>query len=258
MRLVLRHARQCKRAALSRVRRFGLLVLRVDAAHPHRTLAGPEPQFVADTHRAAEDRAGHDGADARQREGAVHGEAESQIVFARVVLACDIQQPRAQRVDALAGGSRHREHRRVRERRGREQRRDLCPHLRNPRRIDAVGLGDRHRGIAHAEQRHHGQVLARLWHHAVVGRHHEQRMVDAGRAGQHGVQQALVARHIDETQRHAVGRMQVRVAQFDGDAAPLLFGQPVGVHAGERAHQRGLAVVDVACGADDHRVGPVT
>ena len=32
----------------------------------------------------------------------------------------------------------------------------------------------------------------------------------------------------------------------------MLFRQAVGVAAGERADQRGLAVVDVACGADDH------
>ena len=29
-------------------------------------------------------------------------------------------------------------------------------------------------------------------------------------------------------------------------------GKPIGVHAGERFDQRGLAVVDVTCGADDH------
>jgi hypothetical protein len=118
--------------------------------------------------------------------------------------------------------------------------------------VDAVDLGDGDGGLAHAQQRDHREVLARLRHHAVVGRHHQQRMVDAGGAGQHGVQQALVAGHVDEAQRLAVGRVQVGVAQLDGDAAALFFRQAVGVHAGERAHQRGLAVVDVARGADDH------
>ena len=40
-------------------------------------------------------------------------------------------------------------------------------------------------------------------------------------------------------------------AEVDGDAAALLFFQAVGVDAGQRFDQRGLAVVDVAGGADD-------
>ena len=38
----------------------------------------------------------------------------------------------------------------------------------------------------------------------------------------------------------------------DGNAARLFFRQAVGVDAGERLDQRGLAVVDVAGGGDDH------
>ena len=41
--------------------------------------------------------------------------------------------------------------------------------------------------------------------------------------------------------------------EVDGDPALLLLLQPVGVGAGERAHERALAVVDVAGGADDER-----
>ena len=43
-------------------------------------------------------------------------------------------------------------------------------------------------------------------------------------------------------------------AEIDGDAARFLLLQPVGVDAGQRPHQRGLAVVDMAGGADDHGV----
>jgi hypothetical protein len=109
-----------------------------------------------------------------------------------------------------------------------------------------------------AQQRHHREVLARLRHHAVVGGHHQQRVVDAGGAGQHGVQQALMAGHVDKAERHAAARVQVRIAELDGDAATLFFRQAVGVDAGERAHQRGLAMVDVPRGADDHRGAGLT
>ena len=38
---------------------------------------------------------------------------------------------------------------------------------------------------------------------------------------------------------------------IDGDAAALLFFQAVGVNAGQRLDQRGLAMVDVPGGAND-------
>jgi len=68
------------------------------------------------------------------------------------------------------------------------------------------------------------------------------------------VHQALVAGHVDEADALAARRIEKGVAQFDADAAFLLLGQAVGIDAGERAHQRGLAVIDMACGADDHKL----
>jgi hypothetical protein len=44
----------------------------------------------------------------------------------------------------------------------------------------------------------------------------------------------------------------VRDTEVDRDAAGLLFRQAVGVRARERAHERALAVVDVAGGADEN------
>ena len=49
-----------------------------------------------------------------------------------------------------------------------------------------------------------------------------------------------------------LGPRPVGKAEVDGDAARLLLLEPVGVDAGQLAHQRGLAVIDVAGGADDH------
>ena len=46
---------------------------------------------------------------------------------------------------------------------------------------------------------------------------------------------------------------ELREAELDRDAALALLGQPVGVHAGERLDQRGLAVVDVPGGAERER-----
>ena len=46
-------------------------------------------------------------------------------------------------------------------------------------------------------------------------------------------------------------RSSSREAQLDADAALLLLLEPVGVGAGQRRDQRGLAVIDVAGGAED-------
>ena len=46
-------------------------------------------------------------------------------------------------------------------------------------------------------------------------------------------------------------QVEVGEAEIDGDAAPLLLGQPVGIDAGKGAYQRTLAMVDMARGPND-------
>ncbi len=95
-------------------------------------------------------------------------------------------------------------------------------------------------------------MLAGLRHDAVIGGDHQQHEIDAGRAGQHVVHELLVARHVDEADDLPIGARPVGEAEIDGDAARLLLRQAIGIDAGQRAHQRGLAVIDMARGADDH------
>ena len=119
--------------------------------------------------------------------------------------------------------------------------------------VDEVALGQRDHGGAHAEQLEDRDVLARLRHHAVVAGDDEQREVDAGRPRDHRAHEALVPRHVDDRERASRGQRQARVAERDRDAARALLGQPVGVDARERPHERRLAVVDVARGAERQR-----
>ena len=46
------------------------------------------------------------------------------------------------------------------------------------------------------------------------------------------------------------GQLQMRKPDVDGDAAPFFFFEAIRVYAGERAHQRALAMIDVSGGAD--------
>ena len=118
-----------------------------------------------------------------------------------------------------------------------------------------VRLGDRHDAGADAEQPQHVEVLGRLRHRALVGGDAEHGDVDAAGRRHHRAQEPLVARHVDHPGLPDPGQGEMSVASLEGDAAPLLLGQPVGVDAGERLDQRGLAVVDVARGADDDAEG---
>jgi hypothetical protein len=152
---------------------------------------------------------------------------------------------RAQVVEARAGARRHDDPL------GRGQQLRGLTH--GPRRVGEVRLGHRHHALGHAERGQHRRVLARLRHHAVVGGDDHQIQVDAGRAGDHRAHEALVAGHVDDAQRAAGGQLQRRVAERDRDPARLLLGQPVGVGAGQRQHDRRLAVVDVARRAERQR-----
>ncbi|MDR6357840.1 hypothetical protein Q3H58_004511 [Pseudomonas psychrotolerans] len=98
-------------------------------------------------------------------------------------------------------------------------------------------------------------MLAGLRHDAIVGRHHQQGQVQATGPGQHVVHETLVSGHVDETGQLAIAQVSVDVAQVDGDAARLLFPAPITGNTGQGLDQRGLAMVDVAGGADDHEGG---
>ena len=92
-------------------------------------------------------------------------------------------------------------------------------------------------------------MLVRLGPSSLGAVDHEQEEVDAGRAGDHIADEALVARHVDEREAAAVGQREGRVAEIDRDATRLLLGQPVGVLPRQRPDEPRLAVVDVSRGA---------
>ena len=59
-----------------------------------------------------------------------------------------------------------------------------------------------------------------------------------------------MAGDVHDARLNAAGQREGRKAEIDGDAAALLFFPAVGIDAGERLHQRRLAVVDVSRRAD--------
>ena len=61
-----------------------------------------------------------------------------------------------------------------------------------------------------------------------------------------------MARDVDEGDID-VADGDVREPEVDRDPAFLFFFEPIGIGTGERAHERALAVIDVARGSDDDR-----
>ena len=117
-------------------------------------------------------------------------------------------------------------------------------------RIDQVALGQGNQAVLEAEQPEDFQVFAGLRHDAVVGRDHQQGEVDAGGAGEHVLDETLVAGHVHDADV-VRGQIEAGEADVDGDAARLLFRQAIAIDAGQGLDQGGLAVIDVARGAQD-------
>ena len=98
-------------------------------------------------------------------------------------------------------------------------------------------------------------MLARLGHDALVGGHDEHHQVDARGAGEHVLDEPLMARDINDANTRPIGHVQVGEADVDGQLPGLLLGEPVRVDARQRSHELRLAVVDMTGGADNDAGG---
>ena len=98
-------------------------------------------------------------------------------------------------------------------------------------------------------------MLLGLGHDPFVGGDDQQRDINPADAGEHVLDEALVSRHVHDAGGASAGQRQPGEAEVNSHAARLLLGEAVGVHAGERGDERGLAVVHVAGGTDaTHRI----
>jgi hypothetical protein len=198
-------------------------------------------------------RARHDGPGAGDREDPVHRQAHGQIRLARGRILGNRIERREEFGQAGAGARGHRHDRRVGYRSPTEKRADILGHQVDPVRVREIRLRDRDNAARDSEQVDDREVLARLRHDAVVGRHHEQHGVDTGCAGYHVPHKLLVSRDVDDTHRAPTRQAQAREAELDRDAALLLLGKSIGIGAGERFDECRLPVVDVTRGAEDER-----
>ena len=233
-------------------RAVGLLPIGLDTAHLGAPPARQDLDLGADLDLARHGDTRHDRPDAVQAEYALDRHAEDSLGALRLGGEHHTLDLGAQRVHARAGVGRDREHGRVLEERAHDELADvLLGHL-DQLGVDHVDLGQSDQAAVDADQLQDRKVLARLRHHAVVGRDDEDHEVDAGGSGDHVADEALVPGYVDQPHEPPVGELERGEAQVDRHAALALFLEPIRVDARERAHERRLAVVDVSGGSNDN------
>ncbi len=150
-----------------------------------------------------------------------------------------------------AGQRGNREHRRPLEARAVGEQLDFLAHFTQLLRAGEVGLGDDEDAAGHAEEMEDVEMLLALRHHAVVGGDGEEHQVHPMRAGQHVADESLMAGHVHQTRARAAGQGEIGEAEVDGDPALFFLFEAVGFLPGQSFDERGLAVINVAGGADN-------
>src|SRR2546427_1086416 len=238
-------------ATLSRPRRAARLR---PPALPPRPLGIPRAAAARGA-PARRERPGDDRAEAAHGEPPVDGQARELAQPARRNRLGEAPERSAKLQQPLTRLRRDGKERRALEERAAHERRDLVLHELEPVALDEIGLGQHDEAALDVQERADREVLARLGHHALVGGDDEHREVDAADAGEHVLHEALMPGDVDDLDDEARGLLEEGEPEVDRDPARLLLGQTVGVDAGERLHQRGLAVIDVARRADDDVLG---
>ena len=248
-------ARQVERDAVARRDPRHLTTQRLDEPDSRPMPAGLHRHDVTDRQRPVGQGACHHRAASRRGEGAVDPQARPVPIAGGRHPADQCVQLGDQTFDAddrTTSGHRDWNDRCVREERARHVVGDL-----EHRQLDVVvviqeiRLGECDHAVTHADQLEDAQVFLALGLPTFGAGDHEDTGVDRADAGQHVAQEPDVAGHVDEADRLAGRQRRMGEAEVDGETPALLLGPAVRVGAGQREHQRRLAVVDVAGGGDD-------
>jgi hypothetical protein len=90
------------------------------------------------------------------------------------------------------------------------------------------------------------EMLSRLGHHAVIGRDDKKRGINAGRASDHVLHEALVTRHIDDSDRPSIRAKPGGEAEIDGQLSRLLFRKPIRINSCQASHEARFPVINVS------------
>ena len=195
------------------------LVVHLHAASADVEAGGLGAQPVARADASGPECSRRDGADAVEREDAVHEQPRELAPCNSLLQSLDGSRERcSQVVDARTRLRAHRHDFRARD----ETSRLFDGKLEHVR-LDRVRFRHGDDPFVDAEEPQHGEMLVRLRPRAFVRVDHEQEQVDPRRAGDHRAHEALVSGHVDQREPPPVEKLERRVAEVDGDpAVPFL------------------------------------
>ena len=251
---ILLDARTCEveRAAVASLRGFGSPVLRMQGSNARHQPTWADLNPLADTHRSGIDRPRGHHANAQQREDPVDRQTKPHSLRSIAHDAARRLEMGAQRINPLPARRRDSKHARVRESRPADHRLRVARDLREPLMRGEIRFRKHDNAAVDAQQVEYRHMLERLGFYSVIGGHRQDRVIDPGRAREHRMDEALVARNVDEAERRSRRRGQEGETEVDGDAARLLFLEAIAIHAGQQPDQSRFPMVDMPGQPDDH------
>ena len=244
--------REVERAAIASLRGFGSPVLRMQRSNARHQPTWADLNPVTDTHRSGIDRSRGHHANAQQREDPIDRKTKPHSLRSIARDAARRLEMGAQRVNPLPARRRDRKHARVREHRPADHRLRVARDLREPLMRGEIRFRKHHNAAVDAQQVEDRQMLERLGFYSVIGGHRQDRVIDPSRAREHRMDEALVARNVDEAERRSRRRGQEGETEVDGDAARLLFLEAIAIHAGQHPDQRRFPMIDMPGQPDNH------
>src|ERR1051325_7812745 len=177
----------------------------LETSHPKQIITRQTAHLFANLYRTAERGAGYDYAMALKDKCAVHRQAKVAGWGGLGRRLQDCRDQLFQLFETLAGDRRDRKLRRIFQISADRQNVDFLFHLVNTRWRHQIGFGDHENRHLNAEQMNDVKVFLGLRHDAIVGGHGEKNEIDAVGAGEHVLDEAFVAGHVDNSRRSSVG-----------------------------------------------------
>jgi hypothetical protein len=115
--------------------------------------------------------------------------------------------------------------------------------------VDCIRLGDGHHTRLYPKHLDGREVLRGLGHPTLIGSDHEQAHRHPPCPCEHVLDEALMARHIDNAHFTPRGKGQPGKAEIDCQPSSLFLLETVGIDAGQGLNQRRFSVIDMSGGA---------
>ena len=247
------HGLKVDRRALAGMNLLHLIIVNLQTSDLGLVLHRVDHDRVADTQLSGNTRSGYDGPEPAHAENAIHRQAKRAIgaagststtSLARACRSSSRPSPVAAETLMMGLPSRNVPFKKLGH--------IFLNHLEPIGIIHEIDFREDDQPLFHPKQFADLHVFPRLGHDPFIGRNHQGDKIDAGGSGDHVLHKALMARNIDDSQTVPTRKVHVGKAQLDGDAAQLFLFEAVGVDARQSSYERGLAVVDVPCGAKNN------